>query len=92
MIKSFLHKGLSTFHNTGSKGDITPEHAERLAIILDTLETSKSPSDMDLPGLHLHPLHGDREGFWAVWVNSKWRVMFKFEGDNAVSVDYDNYH
>ena len=48
--------------------------------------------DMDAPGFRLHPLRGDLKGFWAVTVRANWRVIFRFEGDDAFDVDYLDYH
>jgi len=45
---------------------------------------------MNLPGLYLHELKGKRRGTWAVRGN--WRVTFRFEGEDAVDVDYEDYH
>ena len=50
------------------------------------------PKDMDLPGARLHPLKGDRNGFWAVFVSGNWRLTFRFLGSDAVDVDYVDYH
>jgi len=47
---------------------------------------------MNLPGLRLHPLKGRRKGAWAVDVSGNWRVVFRFEGNDAVDVDYLDYH
>jgi toxin HigB-1 len=47
---------------------------------------------MRLPGLQLHSLGGDRAGEWAVSVSANWRVTFMFEGTDAVSVNYEDYH
>lgn len=47
---------------------------------------------MDLPGWKLHPLHGGKAVHWSVWVNGNWRLTFAFEGDDAVLVDYQDYH
>lgn len=47
---------------------------------------------MNLPGFRLHPLKGDRKGYWAVSVLGNWRVTFRFEADHAVDVDYVDYH
>jgi proteic killer suppression protein len=49
MIKSFKHKGLKLFFETGSKKGIIPEHADKLARILDRLDASVLPGDMNLP-------------------------------------------
>lgn len=47
---------------------------------------------MDAPGWNLHHLHGDLGGHWAVKVNGNWRLTFAFEGEDAVLVDYRDYH
>jgi proteic killer suppression protein len=51
MIRSFRHKGLESFFITGSKKGILPDHADKIARILDRLDASISPVDMNLPGL-----------------------------------------
>ena len=47
---------------------------------------------MNLPGLRLHSLKGRLKGAWAVDVSGNWRVVFRFEGKEAVDVDYVDYH
>jgi toxin HigB-1 len=92
MIQRFRHKGLEQFFLTGSTAGIQAQHAARLRLILARLHASTSPRDMRLPGLQLHPLKGDRTGGWAVSVSGNWRVTFMFEGTDAVSVNYEDYH
>jgi len=92
VIGSFKHSGLKDFFNTGTKKGIQPAHAKRLERILDRLAASKKPKDMDLPGYDLHDLKGKLEGYYAVSVNGNWRVIFTFNDENAVDVDYDDYH
>jgi proteic killer suppression protein len=92
VFKSFKHKGLQTFFETGSKKGIIPNHAGKLARILDRLDASVTPADMNLPGYRLHQLAGEEKGVWSVWVNGNWRVTFRFEQENAILVDYRDYH
>jgi proteic killer suppression protein len=92
MIRSFRHKGLQRFFESGSKSGIQPNHADRLRLILGRLNASTAPGDMDLPGLVLSPLKGSRKGFWSVRVSGNWRVTFRFEGKDAEVVDYEDYH
>lgn len=92
VIKSFAHKGLEQFFLTGSKAGIQAAHASKLRIILGRLSASVVPQDMNLPGLYLHELRGDRQGVWSVRVNKNWRVTFRFEGADAVLVNYEDYH
>ena len=92
MIRSFKHKGLAKFFETGSKAGIQAQHAERLRLILGRLNAVAKPEDMGLPGLRLHPLKGPRKGTWAVWVSGNWRITFKFVGADAGVVVYEDYH
>jgi len=92
----FRHKGLRSFYNSGSVQGIRPDHAKKLRSILARLDASQTEKDMDLPGLNLHPLGKkgklDLRGHWAVSVSGNWRVTFRFEGNNAVDVNYIDYH
>ena len=47
---------------------------------------------MNVPGWQLHALRGDLSGHWSVRVNGNWRLIFCFEGEDAVLVDYLDYH
>ena len=92
MIRSFKHKGLNQFFITGSKKGIQPAHAEKIARILDRLDASITPADMNLPGYRLHELKGQDAGTWSVTVNENWRITFQFAGQDAIVVDYRDYH
>jgi proteic killer suppression protein len=92
MIISFRHKGLRQFYQTGNKAGIQAKHAERLRLVLGRLDASREPRDMNLPGLRLHPLTGDMAGFWAVDIGGNWRLVFRFDGQDACDVDYLDYH
>lgn len=92
MIKTFKHKGLETFFETGSKAGIQPHHASKLSRQLLRLDIAKSASDMNLPGWRLPALEGELAGHCAVTVNGNWRMTFMFEGEDVVLVDYQDYH
>jgi len=92
MIKDFAHKGLQKFFETGSKAGIQAAHADKLDLQLAALNAATQPEDMNAPGWRLHPLQGKLKGHWAITVNGNWRVTFKFDGVDAVVVDYQDYH
>jgi proteic killer suppression protein len=92
MIQGFLHKGLARFYETGSTAGIQVIHARRLRLILTNLDQAETPTDMNLPGLRLHELKGDRKGTWAVDVSGNWRVTFRFSGKDTDQVNYEDYH
>jgi len=56
------------------------------------LNRAACPNDMDLPGFRLHPLKGDRKGFYGVTVRANWRVIFRFEDGNACDIELIDYH
>lgn len=92
MIKSFRHKGVERVFSTGSKAGIQPKHAKRLRLQLGMLDAATNSVDMALPGWKPHALRGELAGHWAVWVDGNWRLTFSFEGEDAVLVDYQDYH
>ncbi|MDQ2926103.1 MAG: type II toxin-antitoxin system RelE/ParE family toxin [Acidobacteriota bacterium] len=92
MIQSFRHAGLEKFFKTGSKSGIRPDHAKRLARQLLALNEAKAAAAMNFPGWRLHPLQGELAGHWSVRVDGNWRMTFHFDGEDAVLVDYRDYH
>jgi len=92
MIKTFRHKGLEKFFKTGSKAGIQAAHAGKLRIQLTALAHATDPKDMSAPGWRLHRLRGDRAALYAVSVSGNWRLIFRFENQDAVDVDYQDYH
>ena len=92
MIKSFKHKGLKRFFETGSVAGINPAHRQKIRIRLAALDTATTVDDMDLPGFRFHPLKGDKQGVWAIDVSKNWRITFEFIDGNAYIVNYEDYH
>ena len=92
MIKSWRHKGLKLFYETGSTAKIKANHANRLHDILQVLDFATSPEQMRLPGLNFHKLSGNLKSLYSVSVNGNWRLTFKFDGQDAILVDYQDYH
>ena len=92
MIQSFRHAGLEKFFLTGSKAGSQPVHATQLRRQLTLLNTAKTANRMNVPGWDLHALKGNLQGHWSVKVNGNWRMTFAFENENAILVDYRDYH
>lgn len=92
MIKSWRHKGLKLFYETGSTAKIQFKHANKLHTILQALDAVTAPEQMNFPGLELHSLQGDLKEFYAVKVSANWRIIFSFEETDVILVDYVDYH
>jgi proteic killer suppression protein len=92
MIRSFRHKGIRMFFESGSKAGIQASHAPRLRLQLARLDSAAIPEEMNLPGWAFHRLTGPLQEHYAVTVNKNWRLTFAFEGTDAILVDYVDYH
>lgn len=92
MIKSFKHKGLEKFYSSGTLKGIQAKHAKRLRMQLSALDTALYIEDLDIPGYRLHPLKGNRKGFWSISVSGNWRITFEFKEGNVYIVNYEDYH
>jgi toxin HigB-1 len=92
VIRSYRHKGLKKFAQTGSKAGIQPSHASRLRRLLTALDVASAPADMNAPGNNLHSLKGDLANHWSVSISGNWRLTFAFEGEDVILVDYQDYH
>lgn len=90
MIRSFRHKGLQKFFESGSRAGIQPQHSKRLRMQLVALDTAQSFEDMDIPGFRLHRLKGADKGRWSIWVNGNWRITFEFTDGHAFVLDYED--
>jgi proteic killer suppression protein len=89
MIKSFRHKGLKQFYETGNTRYLSVQNPERLLRILDALNSASRPTNMNLPGLRFHALKPRR---FAVAASGNWRVTFDWSGNDATDVDLEDYH
>jgi len=92
MIKSFKQKGLKRFYENDDRSGLRPDLVNVIQDILAVLDEAVSPQELNLPGYRLHPLKGALKGCWAVTVRANWRIVFRFEGMNAVDVELVDYH
>ena len=92
MIRSFKHRGLKRLHDRDDRSGIRPDLLEGVEDILGRLDQATTPQALNLPGYGLHPLKGDLRGFWSVTVRANWRIIFRFEGEDAWDVELIDYH
>lgn len=92
MIKSFKHKGLKLFFESGKVTGIQTKHTKKLRMQLAAIDTAHVIEDVDLPGFKLHPLRGNWSGVWSITVSGNWRVTFEFQDGNAYILNYEDYH
>lgn len=97
MIKSFASSGTEDVwvgdDTKAARKLLTKELWESARDLLDQLDSAVSVGDMRLPPSNkLHKLKGDRKEFWAVWINTQYRIVFRFDGGNAFEVEIEDYH
>jgi toxin HigB-1 len=92
VIESFRHKGLRSLFEADDRSKVRQDQVRRISIILAALDEAAAIEDLNRPSFRLHPLRGELSGFWSVWVNGNWRVIFKFEAGRVLDVDLIDYH
>ena len=92
MIRSFKHRGLKHLYEHGDRSGIRPDLRETVERILTVLDSATTPQSLDLPRYRLHPLKGKLKGLWSVMVRANWRIVFRFEGEDAFDVELIDYH
>ena len=59
---------------------------------MTVLDAATTPQALAIPRYRLQPLKGDLKGFWSVTVRANWRIIFRFEGEDAFDVELIDYH
>ena len=88
----FRHTGLRRFWERDDASRLNPDHLSRISEILSVLAAARRPSDADQSGFRLHPLVGNRRGFWSIRVSANWRITFRFDSGEAIDIDLEDYH
>lgn len=93
MLKSFKHKGLKKFAEDGCTSGIDSQHIAKLRLQLTALSAATSIDDLrTVPKpWRLHQLKGG-EGIWSFTVKENWRLTFKFDGNDVILLNYEDYH
>jgi toxin HigB-1 len=92
MIKSFRHRGLKRLFERDDKSQVRADMLDKIENFLAVLDHADAPEKMDLPGFRLHPMTGDLRGFWSVTVRANWRIIWRYDGADAVDVELIDYH
>jgi proteic killer suppression protein len=83
------------FHNRPtSRARRFPQDVVGIALVkLDVLNSAAAVLDLrSPPGNRLEALKGDLKGLHSIRVNDQWRLVFRWEGNNAHDVRLMDYH
>jgi len=92
MIRSFKHRCLKRLFERDDRSGIRPDLLEDVEDILGRLNQATTPQALNLPGYRLHPLKGGLRGLWSVTVRANWRIVFRFEKQDAFDLELIDYH
>lgn len=92
MIGSFKSRALKRFWTKGDESAVSAEWRNKIVRLLSALEKAVEPADMNYTGSGFHVLTGDRSGTYALTVSRNWRLTFRWEDDQAVDLDLEDYH
>ena len=91
MIRSFRSKALARLWNEADSRGIRHDQVARVRRVLLELDAAERPEDLNLPGYRFHALHG-RPKRYSVTITRTWRITFEWDQEDAVRVDYEDYH
>jgi proteic killer suppression protein len=91
MIDSFKHKVRKELFENGTSSKLQKALAERALRRLDAVYIAKTPETLNVPGFNFHGLQGKPKRY-NVHVNGPWCITFEWQGENAVKIDFENYH
>ena len=83
---------MKRFWERSDASRLPPQFLAKIRSVLDALDAATTPRDVDLPGFGFHALRGDRRGQYAIRVTRNWRVTFRWQGEDAIDVDFEDYH
>ncbi len=66
------------------------EKTARIKLML--LDAATSLEDLELPGLRLEALKGDRKGQYSIRINDQFRICFEWRNGDAFNVEIVDYH
>jgi toxin HigB-1 len=92
LIETFRHKGLRQLFEDDNPKGVRSDHLRKIRQILALLDAADTIEDLNFPTFRLHPLKGELKGYWSLWVNANWRIVFTFKDGTVSNVDLVDYH
>ncbi len=93
-IESIRHKALKRYFLTGKSRGLHGDQVDRLRKMLNYIVNSADLTELSIPlNYGLHPLTGDRAGYWAMTVTKNWRMTFvRIDHETIGDIDLEDYH
>lgn len=94
MIKTFKHKGLKLFWETGNGKLLPASQLNKIRRVLDAIDNLNDvPQDLGpFRSWRPHQLKGDLQGYWSLDITGNYRILFRFEHGKAYDLNYVDTH
>lgn len=93
MIRTWANRASERFYSEGKSSPFRGLDVEAAQDLLAALRAARSLRDLSpLKSVGLHKLKGDRAGQWAMTVNDRWRICFRFKDGDVYDVEIVDYH
>ncbi len=93
MIKTWANRASERFYAEGKSARFRGLDIEAAQDLLAALDAAMTLQDLSpLKSVGLHKLKGDRAGQWAMTINDRWRICFRFKDGDAYAVEITDYH
>ncbi len=93
MIQSWANSASRRFYEEGKTSKFRGLDVEIAEEHLASLDAATSLRDLSpLKSVGLHKSRGKRAGHWAMTVNDRWRICFRFQDGDAHEVEIVDYH
>lgn len=93
MIATFADGTTRRLFENGRRRGFRGLDYDRALLLLDALDAAPELEALrSLQAVRLHALKGPMRGRWAMTVNARWRVTFRFRDGNAHDVVIEDYH
>jgi proteic killer suppression protein len=96
MIKSFGNRTAQDVYdgiNSRYSRKLPVELHAKARRLLDQINAAKVLRVLRIPvGNRLENLKGDLTDFWSLRINKQWRIVFRWDDNNAYDVKIEDYH
>lgn len=91
-IRSWANSTTRRLFETGQTNLRGLDESRALRRLAELSATSRLDQISALKSVGLHPLKGARRGQWAITINGRWRICFRFRDGHAYDVEIVDYH
>ncbi len=93
MIKSFADKRTKDIFDGKSVRRLAADLQTKALRRLRYIHAAETLNDLRVPPSNkLEKKEGDLKDFYAIWVNTQWRIIFKWNDGEALEVQLVDYH